>query len=427
MLVKIILECWNVRGLGGRQKRDDVKAAVGCNLPSILCLQETKLTDISAFTASSFLPPSLRSFVFKPSVGSSGGIITAWDDRLLELTHHSIDEFSVSTTFSHRSDDLLFTIVNVYGPCTHPDKPIFLSSLEQIFPSFSGPVAFLGDFNLVRSPCDKSNGNINTTEAASFNDFINNLGLLEIPLLDRQFTWSNQQSPPILARLDRVLINPEWSFALPDSTLTSSPRPTSDHVPIHLEASSKAPRSTVFRMENSWLSHSAFPYLVTSNWNSVGPNHSHLSPVSQLCLRLKRVRAAARAWARERRLPSIYLLNCRSVISFLDRLEEHRTLSPLEQDLRSLAKTHLSQKNFERATYWRQRAKIKNCTLGDENSRYFHLCASGRLQKNQIKNLEADNGNLTSSHTAKATILHTFLNPFLAPLCRPATTSTSPP
>jgi hypothetical protein len=80
----------------------------------------------------------------------------------------------------------------------------------------------MGDFNLVRTPRDKSNQRINSQESASFNDFINTLGLLEIPLLDRQFTWSNQQDPPILARLDRVLVNPEWSFALPDTTLTSS-------------------------------------------------------------------------------------------------------------------------------------------------------------------------------------------------------------
>jgi exonuclease III len=192
MLIKILFECWNVRGLGQQRKRDDVRAAIDLALPSVLCLQETKLADISSFLASSFVPPSLRTFVFKPSVGSSGGIITAWDDRLLELTHHSIDDFAVTTTFSLRSDDLLFTIVNVYGPCDHTLKAQFLSSLEQIFPSLAGPVAFMGDFNLLRAPRDKSNNNFNTAEAASFNDFINGLGLLEISLLDRQFTWSNQ-------------------------------------------------------------------------------------------------------------------------------------------------------------------------------------------------------------------------------------------
>jgi exonuclease III len=76
MLVKLLFASWNVRGLGQRRKRDDVKAAID-SLPSFACLQETKLVDVSPFIASSFLPPSLRSFVLKPSRGASGGILTA--------------------------------------------------------------------------------------------------------------------------------------------------------------------------------------------------------------------------------------------------------------------------------------------------------------------------------------------------------------
>uniref|UniRef100_A0ACD5VDS9 Uncharacterized protein n=1 Tax=Avena sativa TaxID=4498 RepID=A0ACD5VDS9_AVESA len=185
MLIKLILACWNVRGLGQRCKRDDVRVAIESFLPTIMCIQESKLSDISTFLASSFLPPSLRSFVFKPSDGSSGGIITAWDDNIVELLHHTIDDFSVTTTFSFRCDNLCFSIINVYGPCVHAQKPPFLASLEQIFASLANPVAVMGDFNLVRNPKDKSSDNFNSVEADLFNDFINNLGLLEIPLLDR--------------------------------------------------------------------------------------------------------------------------------------------------------------------------------------------------------------------------------------------------
>jgi exonuclease III len=198
MLVKLLMACWNVRGLGQRRKRDDVRAAIDSFLPSILCFQESKLTDLSNFFASSFLPPTLRNYVFKPSVGASGGLITAWDDQVLELLHHSIDDFSITSTFSHRADSLFFSIVNVYGPCVHEQKAAFLDSLAQIFATLSGPVAIMGDFNLTRSPWDKSNDNFNSSEATQFNDFINNLGLIEIPLLDWQFTWSNLQDPLFL-------------------------------------------------------------------------------------------------------------------------------------------------------------------------------------------------------------------------------------
>jgi hypothetical protein len=89
-------------------------------------------------------------------------------------------------------------------------------------------------------------------------------------------------------------------------------------------------------------------------------------------------------------------------------------LSPLEARLRSLAKDCLSQTINEKATYWRQRAKIKNIKLEDENSRYFHLCASGRLRKNQIKALDSDLGDLVFFHPAKATILHDFFKQLLS-------------
>jgi exonuclease III len=217
MLIKLLFASWNVRGLGQRRKRDDVKAAIESLAPSIICLQESKLSDISSFFASSFLPPSLRSFVFKPSVGASGGIVTAWDASLVDLISHSVDDYSVTTTFSFRSDNLTFTIINVYGPCTHALKSEFLASILQLYSALTSPVAILGDFNLIRHPREKSNDNFNPSEASLFNDFISSLGLLEISLLDHQFTLSNQQNPPILARLDRALVNTDWSIALPDS------------------------------------------------------------------------------------------------------------------------------------------------------------------------------------------------------------------
>jgi exonuclease III len=265
MLSKFSISCWNVCGLGRRRKRDDFRAAVESFLPSILCIQESKLDDISRFLASSFLPPTLRSLIFKPSNGASGGIVTAWNDQTFELLHHYIDDYSITSTFSLRSENLTFSLINVYGPCTHDLKAGFLLSLEQIFATLVGPVAIIRDFNLLRAPRDKSNDNFNLAEATIFNESINSMGLLEIPLLDRQFTWSNQQDPPILARLDRILVNPEWSFALPDTTLTSSARPISDHVPLHIIAATKAPRSNIFRMENTWLSHSSLPPIIENN------------------------------------------------------------------------------------------------------------------------------------------------------------------
>lgn len=49
---------------------------------------------------------------------------------------------------------------------------------------FNIPKLILGDFNLTRSPTDKNNANFSLVEATMFNDTINELGLMEILLLD---------------------------------------------------------------------------------------------------------------------------------------------------------------------------------------------------------------------------------------------------
>jgi len=166
---------WNVRGLGRKEKCRDVKRALSsCNV-DVAALQETKLPDVSHFKALTFLPQNLVNHSFKPSLGASGGIISAWLDSTLELQSSSVGPFFVHSTFSHLLMDISFCVTNVYGPCDHGSKQCFLDSLKNIADSVHGPWVILGDFNLIRFPHEKSNDNFNTQEADWFNDFINDL------------------------------------------------------------------------------------------------------------------------------------------------------------------------------------------------------------------------------------------------------------
>jgi endonuclease/exonuclease/phosphatase family metal-dependent hydrolase len=74
--------------------------------------------------------------------------------------------------------------------------------------------------------------------------------LIEVPLLDRSFTWSNKRSNPTLERLDHVFINLNWDAMLPGTTLSSLTRSTSDHVPLKIEIATSIPKSLIFRFEN---------------------------------------------------------------------------------------------------------------------------------------------------------------------------------
>lgn len=387
-----------------------MKRALTSTDVDISVLQETKLQDVSHFKALSFLPQSTQHFNFKPSIGASGGILTAWRHSSVEQISHSEDEYSITTLFSHQAMNVSFYVTNVYGPCEHAHKPLFLDSLSTIADSISGPWVILGDFNLLRDPSEKSNENFDATEADWFNSFINALGLQDIPLLDRLYTWSNNQASPTLCRLDRALVNLEWSQFFLDSVLSSSTRSTSDHVPIVLQASTSVPRSTTFRFNNHHLHHPDFPSLVIDSWSSV------LEPADNsaalICKQIKRVRAVVKNGKKTEKKPSTIVKNCEIVINFLDLVEEHRNLSSLELRLRSLVKISLSHHTNVLATNWRQRGKIRDCVLGDDNTKYYQMCATIRLRKNQIRVL--DPGDVpVYSHAGKAQILHKFYSDLL--------------
>jgi hypothetical protein len=60
----------------------------------------------------------------------------------------------------------------------------------------------VGDFNLMRKleNMNKPGGEVN--EMLLFNDAIRSLGLIELPLYGRKYTWTNKQPSPLLERLD---------------------------------------------------------------------------------------------------------------------------------------------------------------------------------------------------------------------------------
>lgn len=292
--------------------------------------------------------------------------------------------YHLSCKFDSKADDLSFTITNVYGPCDSANKSTFLDSLVDLSLSISGPWAILGD---ILRPSEKSTANFNSHKALLFSNAIQNMQLQDLPLLDRLFTWTNQQDAPILVRLDRALVNIAWVPKFPDSSLTSATRSTSDHVSIQLTAATHIPKPAIFRLNNPLLANPSSQAQVASNWASVGPRHAARGSACLFALRLKRTRAMAKKWSARFRLPTILAKNCHTTINLLDKLEESRPLCAIELHLRTDMKLALHRFNADLATYWRQRAKIRDCVLGDENSAYLHVCASVRYKKNQIKTL----------------------------------------
>jgi endonuclease/exonuclease/phosphatase family metal-dependent hydrolase len=112
-------------------------------------------------------------------------------------------------------------LTNVYAPTARTEKPLFLSELASLGAEITGPWIIIGDFNFTRSPEDKNSENFLYSDADMFNSTINYLALIELPLVDCSYTWSNRRDEPTLILLDHYFINTDWHAIFPNSSLTS--------------------------------------------------------------------------------------------------------------------------------------------------------------------------------------------------------------
>lgn len=312
-LSQLLLSSWNIHGLNDPDKCLDVKMNLSAQPLHVICLQESKLSSVPPQKEATFLPQGFTCFSFLPSIGASGGIVTAWDSR--HVTHLSDlpMQYSLSSTFELAADGTRFTITNIYVPCGPERRDDFLSELQSLSDLGSDPLVLLGDFNIARCAEDRNNDNFDARTTGSLNDLIDDLALQELPLLDHRYTWTNSRDDPTLVRLDHALINLAWGARLFNSTLHSLICTTSDHVPLLLMASSRAPKTQIFRYEKAWALHPEYRSLVASVWARL---QNRLPPQASLriCNTLKWVRAESKHWAKQRRKPAEVVSNCRRVL-----------------------------------------------------------------------------------------------------------------
>jgi len=104
-----------------------------------------------------------------------------------------------------------------------------------------------------------------------FNEAISALGLVELPLYGKKFTWSNKQQPPLLERLDWFFSSLSWTNSFPGTSVSTLTMETSDHVPCVVSINTNVPKGSVFRFENYWTQHENFLEVVQHGWSIPTP------------------------------------------------------------------------------------------------------------------------------------------------------------
>ena len=200
-------------------------------------------------------------------MGASGGLIILWNSAFFKGDLLEIHRSAIRVKFTSVHNAESWELVNVYGPCSGAERDNFVTWLYNLIIPCSDNWLILGDFNFIRSVENRNKPGANMNDIFLFNDIISHLGLQEIPVKGRAYTWSNMQDNPLLEQLDWFFTSPAWTLKYPNTMVNPMAKPTSDHIPLLVRISTKIPKARVFRFENFWVKRPGFMDLVASVWN----------------------------------------------------------------------------------------------------------------------------------------------------------------
>ena len=393
--------CWNIRGLNSDDKQLALYNKImesGC---AVACVQETKKEDFDRAFIKKCCPRQFDSFTFSPSVGASGGILVVWKSSILEGTLVQVQRFGLIISFKSVHSQQKWTLVVVYGPCHGEQRDLFVQWLYDLVIPTDELWLFMGDFNFIRSEEDRNRPGGDVNDMFLFNELIDHLGLLELPIQGRSFTWSNMQESPLLVQLDWFFTSANWISIYPNTVVNAMARPTSDHVPCIVSIDTVIPKAQLFRFENFWVDQPGFYECVKRVWDR--PTRASSSS-AVLTEKMKALRVELKKWKMGLSKLKSLISKCSLVILYFDVLEEDRPLFIQEANFRKIVKKHYEDLLRCQYRYWRKRCTIRWMKLGEENSKFFHAMATERYRRNTMASLQMSDGHIVTDHGQMASI-----------------------
>ena len=104
--MKIRILSWNVKGANDRNKRKIIKLVIKSQRVDVVCLQETKIKEMTMGLVRSLVVGRHLLWRAVNSRGAIGGILVFWDNRLVELVDLEEEVFSISCRFKNCVDAL---------------------------------------------------------------------------------------------------------------------------------------------------------------------------------------------------------------------------------------------------------------------------------------------------------------------------------
>lgn len=180
---------FNVRGLNRAAKRRWLGNFLGDVKPSCVFLVETKLIACNSRMVNQIWKMGVCNWSCSPSDGASGGILVIWDPAMFDFNTVLIQPRFILLSGFCPSLNLPLSIAGVYAPNVEAERILFLQDLRNATEGIDDYLIICGDFNATLSESERVGIASYYQPCQEFISFCNSLGLVDIPLSGKRFTW----------------------------------------------------------------------------------------------------------------------------------------------------------------------------------------------------------------------------------------------
>ncbi|XP_071696403.1 uncharacterized protein [Rutidosis leptorrhynchoides] len=286
----------NIRGFKVEGKVDWFRKMIASANPIIAAIQETKFHKTSDRWIEFLWGFPDVGYVEKRARGRSGGLLLIWDSNSFRVDQAVEGDYFIAVKGKLVGHDTDIVVVNVYGPHKEDKKKCFWDSLSNLLMFDNVAWVLCGDFNEVWRCDERKNCIFLECRASMFNEFIENNGLIEIPLVGRRFTRISDDGVKF-SKLDRFLVSEKFALMWNDLLVIPLDRKLTDHSPILLKNGIEdfGPKPT--RVFDVWLEEEGAESVIAEAWNS---NVNARNPDTIFRLKLKNVKERLKQWSKEK-------------------------------------------------------------------------------------------------------------------------------
>ncbi|GJU78255.1 RNA-directed DNA polymerase, eukaryota, reverse transcriptase zinc-binding domain protein [Tanacetum coccineum] len=204
----------NVRGTKKRKKCVWIKELCFKNNIHFLGVQESKMTRFELYRIKSMWGNYAFYYACSMPRGRSRGLISVWDPNYFVKDQIWCDDYFIIVQGKWANSDEVFYMINIYGPHETVAKTSLWSRMMDFIVTHEGHYIIFGDMNEVHDESERYGTVFSRLEAHTFNSFIDDTCLADLPLGGRSYTWMNKAGTK-MSKLDRFLVSNSVMDAFP--------------------------------------------------------------------------------------------------------------------------------------------------------------------------------------------------------------------